>query len=109
MIEEDVNYFGAVAHNSIDKFLSDNENTMDLKFPKKFLIEEKTPLKSGNIEHMNLNWFSVAYPNELKTNDEIANHIFNVVKDFKNTVSGSPRRYIDNSVDFIEKIKNRIK
>jgi len=100
-IEEDVNYLGIVAHNSIDKYISLNIKQLNPSELSVMLFEEKTPLKSGQIEHLNINWFRGLYTTPNK--EERINYIKSTLKDFKSTVSGSPRRYIDNTVDIFEK------
>ena len=59
LIEEDVNYMGVVAHNSIDEYISKINNKKDLNYINDILFEEKTPLKCGLLTHMNLNWFKI--------------------------------------------------
>tara|TARA_R110002033_G_scaffold37974_1_gene77168 strand:+ start:18106 stop:18738 length:633 start_codon:yes stop_codon:yes gene_type:complete len=59
LMEEDVNYMGVVAHNSIDEYFANIKNQEDKNRFEKMLIEEKTPLKCGLLTHTNLNWFKI--------------------------------------------------
>lgn len=100
LLEEDVNYFGIVAHNSIDKFLSLNKDSYE-KSPKisKLLLKAKTPLKSGKIFHTNIDWFLMATK---KDDIDRPTKILEILKNFYLNVSGSPRKYVDNTIDFFE-------
>ncbi len=97
LIEEEVNYYGVVAHNSIDKYMFDN------KIPEidKILFESETPLKCGNIVHTNINWFKIM---KYETIEDLKNKI----ESYRNTSSGSPRRYVDNTLHVLEKVKDSI-
>ena len=100
LLEEEVNYFGVVAHNSIDKYMI--VNNFDDK--DNYFFESETPLKSGLITHTNLNWFSKLLKkdgDDSTSNDSV---IERIVK-FKKSTSGSPRKYIDNTVKIYSKIK----
>ena len=104
LIEEDVNYLGVVAHSSIDQFLkSQSEKCEKSIICNKLLFEEKTYLKCGKITHLNLDWFILTQ----KDHDKLkpAEKIKNILKDldaFNCTVSGSPRRYIDNTKELLQ-------
>jgi hypothetical protein len=99
-IEEDVNYLGVVAHNSIDEYLS-NQNLIDSDLFQAYLFESKTPLKSGHITHHNLNWFldfsSISNKNP---QDEKIKEIDAMLMGFKKQSSGTTRRYSENTLDF---------
>ncbi|MEO6883159.1 MAG: hypothetical protein ABI199_03940 [Bacteroidia bacterium] len=114
LLQEDVNYIGIVAHHSIDVFLKNNlaEISKSINFEAHF-FEEKTPLKSGYVNHLNLNWFELAgrYKQIEISNmkeEDIIKHIEEIITDFKYTTTGSPRKYIDNTIDFFrESLKNK--
>lgn len=108
LIEEDVNYLGVVAHNSINKYIYENDKIIENSYINKILFDIKTPLKSGSIEHTNVNWF-----NKINFGDEVAKKIdveykrkiaTEIVKKFRLSSSGSPRRYVDNTLDVLNKI-----
>lgn len=101
LIEEDVNYLGVVADSSIDQYLNLNKALGDeSKIVNKLIFEDKTNLKSGKITHKNLDWFILTQRdhNELTPEKKIDN-IVEHINSFYCTVSGSPRRYVDNTKD----------
>ncbi|WP_294218187.1 hypothetical protein [uncultured Chryseobacterium sp.] len=89
LLQEDVDYLGVVAHHSIDNFISLNKLS-DLS---DLLIEMPTPLKSGKITQNNLNYFPfIVYKDAEKMLDHFAA--------FKLTMSGRPKKYLENSINF---------
>lgn len=100
LIEEDVNYLGIVAHHSLDNYYKDLNNDEKLQLTVDFFTT-KTPMKSGMINHINYNWFREYFAiNSLSANIENFNQKIN---SFNHTVSGSPRRYIDNTKDLFNR------
>jgi CRISPR/Cas system-associated protein Cas5 (RAMP superfamily) len=106
LMEEDVNYMGVVAHNSIDEYIANIKNQEEKDKFENILIEEKTPLKCGLLTHTNLNWFRIIKPKD-KDNFDIQD-IKDKINLFKKSASGTARKYIDNSISFLEKIENRV-
>ena len=107
LIEEDVNYFGMVAHNSIDNYLDNNPELIGDELIEKLFFEDFIPLKSGKIQHRNINWFPKAYPNlEITNVDEAIESITKTITKFRNSVSGAPRRYVDNTLSVMSLIEN---
>jgi len=108
LLEEEVNYYGIAVHNSVEEYrrkFSTDEIPLVTILDK--LVEFKTPLKSGNIEHYNLCWFDYALNEVYKDGREkkiaVAKRILNgIVNRYKISVSGNPRRYIDNTKDVID-------
>ncbi|MEP2937499.1 MAG: hypothetical protein ABJM06_09195 [Gilvibacter sp.] len=94
LLEEEVNYFGLVMHNSIEKYFNENKENSSSNYN---LSELRTPLKCGVISHLNLLWF--------KEKDTDFIKLKNKIKDFQFNVSGSPRRYIDNTLSLIDKVE----
>ena len=114
-LEKDIHYYGIVCHNSFEKHIIDNtiiDNVIDNKLVTKSYWEKhffysKTKLKSGDIEHANVNWF---LHNE-DTNEQIYNNVNEVLKKIRLQVSGKPRIYIDNTLEMANralKIKNNL-
>jgi hypothetical protein len=99
ILEEEVNYFGVVAHNSIEKYYHDN---IEKSVSGLILSEFKTPLKCGTISHLNLLWFI----NELEPKTDY-DSLKEKIKNFQFNISGSPRRYIDNTLNIIEIIQKQ--
>ncbi len=85
---------GIVAHNSIDNYIKENKITKThLTY-----MEIQTPLKCGNVNHLNLNYFELMQKPYSKNKRE---HTIEKIKTFRTRVSGSPRRYIDNTIKVI--------
>lgn len=106
LLEEDVNFLGIVCHNSIDKYLRTIPASNFVLGTYKFT---ETPLKYGNINHTFVDYYNYLLDStkkkEMMDNKEITVEIINIIEDFYETVSGSPRRYIDNTVKFLNKIE----
>lgn len=103
LIEEDVNYLGVVCHNSIDKFLTGLTHSEIISNSYKFV---ETPLKCGSINHYNLDfYYNLIRENDKdSTDEEKIEYIKNIYKSYYDTVSGSPRRYVDNSIKLLTKM-----
>ena len=87
LIEENIVLYGIVIHNSIEEII--RKNTFQ-----KYVIDAKIPLKNGSASHYILRWWN----NDLKDCQQLVN-------DIRLTVSDSPRRYIDNTLDIMNKDK----
>ena len=109
LLEEDLNHFGIVLHNSVDKYiLENNKDLLSLKYFEKSLFNYKVPLKYGKIHHSNINWFKLLI--ETTDSDDFdlkKNEILNKLNAFYVTCSGSPRKYVDNSIDLFEELINK--
>jgi hypothetical protein len=98
LLENEVNYLGVVAHNSIDRYIEEISFVDD----KPYMFESETYLKSGLITHTNLNWFRMI--KGLNDENDKPNLVLEKIKSLKPKVSGSPRRYIDNTLKMFEKV-----
>jgi len=90
LLQEDVFYYGVVVHNTAEQKFTKLAN-------KRYFQDVSTPLKSGNISHYNLNWFSQLI-NGRQTNYTLKKKFDNLVKKHRNITSGRPRRYLDNTI-----------
>jgi hypothetical protein len=98
LLQEEVNYMGIVAHNSIDNYIKEKKLN---KRKTTSYIEISTPLKCGNINHLNLNYFEhFQKPNTANSKEQI----IETIKSFRTHISGSPRKYIDNTITVIDNI-----
>lgn len=91
LLQEEVNYYGIVLHNSVERHLEVIHSK-----PGRRYLDIKTPLKSGRINHTNLNWF---YTLPIKSKAEMDIAFKNAIKNLKTITSGAPRKYIDNTED----------
>ena len=103
LVEEEVNFLGIVCHNSIDKYLK-NESSQILDFKKKLYKFHETPLKCGRIKHTFIDYYQNIVDSKEKTETNIKELIISVLNGFYETVSCSPRRYIDNTITFVEEL-----
>jgi len=85
LLEENVQYYGVVAHHSVEKMILESGE-------KNLFRDIKVPLKSGSISHFELAWYRVTREVE---------HIIEKLNDIRQTVSDAPRKYIDNTLDII--------
>jgi hypothetical protein len=106
LLEEDLNYMGIVAHNSIDEYISkiaskESKLIADFNF-----LDVPTPFKFGKLSHLNLDWFRHmpdSYSDYLK-DMKYSEFIISIIRKFKNQVSGSSRKYVDNTIQVIEEV-----
>lgn len=84
-LEESVVLYGVVLHNTVEE-LAEKELAKS-----KLVFDYKVPLKGGTSKHYILSWFA-ANMDENVTN----------LNTIRKTVSDSPRRYIDNTMDSID-------
>jgi hypothetical protein len=102
MIEEEVNYLGITAHNSIDKYIYDNSQHLDMKHINELLFECPTPMKSGRIVHTNINWFKQLEIFNINAYEHRGIDYYNdIFKKIRLSTSGSPRRYVDNTIEVL--------
>jgi len=85
LLQEEINYYGFILDNNAEKYWKNN-------FPsdKNFYKLAKTPLKKGNVNHLNL-----------KLNKEVKTQEFESLYE---SVSGTVRIYVDNTIDMYKKI-----
>lgn len=114
-VEGDVNYLGVVCHDSIDMYITSNKASIIELMKEEYLAslirEFKTPLKSGKTVHYNVNWLRVLkYSNNNNSDEledkELLKKASDIVTKFRLTSSGSPRNYIDNSLEILENFIN---
>lgn len=99
-MEEDVNYMGLVAHNSIDEYIKNNEDNIKETRFHQYFFETKAPLKCGNLTHLNLNWFEKIPNSQTKmSKTQKTQSVIDCINNFKCTASGNARKYIDNTLD----------
>lgn len=107
LLQEDVNYYGIVCHNSYDKYLYDSK---DEKTRSYLSYRLKTKLKSGDITHYNLDWFTpamfIADDVSKSFSDDVV--IEGIIGKLYFETSGSPRKYIDNTMEMYERYKEKM-
>lgn len=102
LLQEEVQYYGVVLHNTVEKIISIHKSKILLP-P---IFETKTFLKTGQITHLNIEWFEFLskYPqdNDDLTDDQVFKRI---ITNLKQLTSGYPRKYIDNTEDMFKRFK----
>lgn len=102
LLEEDVAFYGIVIHNTLEEFI--NNRALKPLISSKY-IDCLIPLKSGKINHLILDWVQAL---ETDVDDEqklsVKEIAINLMKKQRERTSGSPRKYIDNTVEVINTI-----
>lgn len=99
-LEEELQlYAGVLDHHFENKLhiLSSKDSSQNERF-KLLLVENKIHLKSGIVNHKVLKICE----------DSVLNEQIISIKNFYNTVSGSPRKYVDNTLDFFSKLLPKV-
>jgi len=109
--EKELNYYGIVCHNTAEQFIN-NRGFKD--HPCYFYCS--TPMSSGKIKHLNIEWFSalIVYSLDRKLfDDNDISAIKSKIEEYYLKVSGAPRKYVDNTLyvfdEFIKDYKERNK
>jgi hypothetical protein len=94
LLQEELKYYGIVVHGSAEK-------TKDI-FDDESIIEYNCPFKNGSAKHLTIApGVSLTEEFEDKTVDILLEKVIN----FRENTSGSLRRYIDNTLDYLEFVK----
>ena len=107
LLQEQVHYYGIVAHHSVEEDIKSLSNGWELKKNgnKKGsnpYILSPIPLKSGNITHYHLAYNLINEKREIaKDVDKIHNDIFSWIESIRGTVSGVPRFYVDKTLQVL--------
>jgi len=106
LLEEEVKFYGVVYHHSVESLIEQCTigNWLNNHGNKRFIPIDlyDVPLKSGHCEHYVLSWHKVKSDVSKGDNSSQAKKW---LKDISKTVSGSPRIYVDNTLNFINKLK----
>lgn len=95
-LQDELQMYGVVLHHTAEKTLAetqlDGDITMLDAVKKRFVVDYKTPMKAGgSVEHCCLTW-------QVGLSESYAEGI---VRRFYGSVSGKPRKYVDNTLDFL--------
>lgn len=100
ILQEELQLYGAVLDNNAENILL-NKKIISKKTSNIFLVKYRTPLKGCKVSHYNLNWLALPSINNEKSMNEIKKKLYN-------SVSGKPRIYVDNTMNFAEYVKTNI-
>ena len=93
LLEENINYYGIIVHHTAEKSVLELVKTGD----NIIFNDIKAPLKSGKITHYELSW----YIDDMATDELAIKAIKESLTNFRQNVSDTPRKYIDNTLDVI--------
>lgn len=97
LLHEELAYYGCI----FDDKAEARYNELDFSEKESlFLCKWKSVLKCGRINHLNLNW-----PALYKVINKDVGSPIDSIERFYKTVSGKPRMYIDNTLEFIKSIE----
>jgi len=89
LLTNQVFFYGALLHNSIEKYLEEIKNKQSIDNVMKFIARKPIPTKSGLINHsyisLKFDWSKYSFEREM-------------LEAFYLDVSGKPRKYVDNSL-----------
>jgi hypothetical protein len=96
-LQNELRLYGVIIHHTAEKQLN-KMNINGLKMIEDYhFIKYHVPMKSGNIKHYLCDW--TIYPQNIEP--------LNVISKLYNSVSGKPRIYVDNTIDFVREIQKR--
>lgn len=95
-LQNELLLYGAVLHHTMEKYLSDIDAIGILE--RYGVFKWPAPMKSGKITHYIVNW-TLLFEKEKNLLDSVTK--------LYNNVSGSPRLYVDNTLDFIRWVTDR--
>lgn len=97
LLEEDLNYYGLVVHHSAENDIKEYKTIHS----NSYYLKCKTYFKSSQIIHYNLDWFCAYGEDRKKSTEELNKYLDNIAM----SVSGNPRKYIDNTFDMMNRIE----
>lgn len=103
LLQEELFYYGVICHNSFENYLRNNNNTKI----KDLFLKKPTALKSGNITHLNLDWYN-KMPEKMSEKFK-KNSLTELLDSISLNVSGAPRKYIDNTLDMNKRFTEKDK
>jgi hypothetical protein len=93
-LQNELQIYGVALHHTAEKYQA--ENDMIKEFKDFLIINRAVPMKSGSITHYILDWVSY-YSDDEKD-------VLNAVNELYKNVSGKPRMYVDNTLDFVREM-----
>ena len=100
LLEEELQYYGVVLHHTAEEKILPLPN----HYAKLNFFNMPTKLRQCVVNHMNVNWFDLAR--------NVENHGYNIhqyLNAIRFTVSGAPRRYLDNTLEALAKEEENYK
>ena len=88
LLQEELFFYGIVVHDTVEKVLSADV------LRDKLLRCYKAPFKSGRITHYVVDW------RDYQKEDVQSKNWLQILGNLYNTVSGTPRKYVDNTIEY---------
>jgi hypothetical protein len=95
-LQKELQLYGVILHHTMEKRLSELNIINNLE--DKYIFKYPVPMKSGKINHLMLDWTGWSSKDES----------LKLVTRLYNSVSGAPRLYVDNSLDYVKWVFERI-
>ena len=102
LLQEELQIYGGVLDCHSDKRISEFENVTEYFKRRFYKIGIQT--KSGKITHSTLKWMSGGI-----ANSDVPESNITMIDEFYKTVSGRPRKYVDNTLNYCREMKTIIK
>lgn len=105
LLEEELKFYGIAFHHTVEDLICDYKKAPPVKGGKPIYLPVdycKIRLKSGQSKHYCVSYHKL---NRILTNEDYTEPLKKHLTLFGRTVSGAPRIYIDNTLDFLEENK----
>lgn len=103
LLEEELLYFGVVIHHTAERVIR------AWKYNMPYFIEMPVIFKSGISTHLNLVWPSIyeIMSSDISPKKGYCLDPLKLADELKIVMSGAPRRYLDNTIKFIEELRKK--
>jgi len=98
VLQEEMCLYGAALHDTMESYLKTKKGVIDTLIKSNLLHWYKTPLKQCKVNHYCLNWKPILVSLNEGKPEEVVSRLYD-------TVSGSTRCYVDNTLDFVNGIE----
>lgn len=98
-LQNELQLYGVILHHTVEKCLSELNITKN--FEKYDIFKYPVPMKSGKITHYLVDWTLDLFSDNEFTGHNIEDVISTFGSKLYNNVSGKPRIYVDNTLDFV--------
>jgi hypothetical protein len=97
LLQDELHMYGCVVDEKFEKKIKGMDCQQEA-----FLIRDKIPFKGGPVRHYAVNWTD-PFIRAGESNEGIKD----IVEQFYHSVSGSTRKYVDNTLDFVDRLENK--
>jgi hypothetical protein len=97
-LQNEMLLYGVILHHSFDRYIDDLD-MVDQFEQYSNIYKYLTPLKNGTVNHHIVGWLTAQHNNDISLAD---------ISRLYNSVSGSSRRYVDNTIDFARWLNGKL-